>query len=138
MKFSGCVRAHGVTDFADPTIGSNGLPAWAPSANAQTPGYRAAQRACKQDLPDLAPHTPAEKATANAAALRYAACMRSNGVPNFPDPDGQGLIQIKNATGVLNSSSPQFHKAQMACKGLDHGFAQQGSVAVAAGAGSGQ
>jgi hypothetical protein len=25
--------------------------------------------------------------------------MRSNGVPDFPDPNGQGLIQINNAAG---------------------------------------
>ncbi len=142
MRFSGCVRAHGVTDFPDPTIGSNGLPSWTsspnnPDANTQSPAGRAAQRACEKDLPNLEPHTPAEKATANSAALKYATCMRSNGVPNFPDPNGQGLIQIKNATGVLDASSPQFQKAATSCKSLDNGFAEQESVAVAAGAGSG-
>lgn len=59
--------------------------------------------------------------------------MRSNGVPNFPDPNGQGLIQINNATGTLDASSPAFQMAQTACKSLDNGFAQQGSVAVSAG-----
>jgi hypothetical protein len=41
--------------------------------------------------------------------------MRSNGVPNFPEPNGQGLIQI-NATGLLEPSSPAFQKAQMASR----------------------
>ena len=137
VKFSGCIRSHGVPDFPDPTIGSNGLPTWAPSpnkdANTDSPAGRAAQQACQKDLPHLGPQTSSDKATANAAALKYAACMRSNGVPNFPDPNGQGLIQINNATGTLDASSPAFQMAQTACKSLDNGFAQQGSVAVSAG-----
>jgi len=63
--------------------------------------------------------------------------MRSNGVPDFPDPNGQGLIQIKNATGTLDASSPQFQKAETACQRLDNGFAQQSSVAVSSASGSG-
>lgn len=137
MKFSGCIRSHGVPDFPDPTIGSNGLPTWAPSpnkdANTDSPAGRAAQQACKKELPNLAPQTSAETATANAAALKYVTCMRSNGVPNVPDPNGQGLIQIKNATGTLDASSSEFQKAQTACRSLDNGFAQQSSVAVSGG-----
>jgi len=136
------MRSDGVTEFPDPTIGSNGLPSWGPTPNVKggAPAYKAAQRVCKKDLPSLT-QTSAEKAKADAAGLKYATCMRSNGVPNFPDPNGQGLIQINHATGVLESSSPQFQKAQTACKSLDKGgFGQQSSTAVSAppgGAGSG-
>jgi hypothetical protein len=129
VKFSGCMRSHGVTGFPDPSIGSNGLPTLTinagPTTNPQSPAFRAAKQACKKELPNLGPQTPAEKATANAAALKYAACMRSHGVPNFPDPNGQGLIQINNATGVLDASSPQFQKAETACNSLNDGFAEQ-------------
>jgi len=123
------MRSHGVSDFPDPTLGSNGLPSWSGVSN-QAPAYVAAHQVCKKDLPGLGPQTSAEKATANAAALRYAKCMRSNGVPTFPDPNGQGLIQV-NATGTLEPTSPQFLKAETACKGLENGFAQQTSVATA-------
>ena len=144
MKFSGCMRSHGVTDFPDPTVGSNGLPSWTfvRASQPRRRRYKAAHQVCKKDLPDIGPHTSAEKATANAAALKYATCMRSHGVPNFPDPNGQGVIQINNATGVLEQSSPAFQKAEAACKSLDNGFAEQSSVATAGssppgGAGSG-
>ncbi len=130
MKFSGCMRSHGLTDFPDPTVGSNGLPSWFGARN-QAPAYKAADQVCKKDLPDIGPHTSAEKATANRAALKYATCMRSHGVPDFPDPSGQGVIQINNATGVLEQSSPAFQKAEAACKSLDNGFAQQSSEATA-------
>jgi hypothetical protein len=134
------MRSHGVTEFPDPTVGSNGLPSWGPTPNVNggAPAYNAAQQVCKKNLPSLRPQTSAEKATANAAALKYATCMRSNGVPNFPDPNGQGLINI-NATGTLEPSSPQFQKAQTACKSLDNGFGVSASSASSApgGAGSG-
>ncbi|HTX08304.1 MAG TPA: hypothetical protein VME22_06810 [Solirubrobacteraceae bacterium] len=137
MKFSGCVRSHGVTDFPDPTVGSNGLPSWNDSwsmnAKAQAEALPAAQRACRKDLPDLGPHTSAEKAAANAVALKYATCMRSNGVPNFPDPNGQGVIQINSASGGLDTSSPQFQKAAAACKDVDSGFAEQSATAASSG-----
>jgi len=140
VKFSVCMRSHGVTEFPNPTIGSNGLPSFGPTLNVNggAPVYNAADQACKHDLPDIGPHTPAEKAAANRAALKYAICMRSNGLPDFPDPDGQGLIQINHATGVLVSSSPQFQKAAEACKSLQRGgFAQQSSQATASPPGGG-
>jgi hypothetical protein len=139
VKFSVCMRSQGVAEFPDPTIGSNGLPSWGPTPNVDggAPAYNAAQKVCKKDLPSLT-HTSAEKAKANAAALKYATCMRSNGVPDFPDPNGQGLIQV-NATGALEPSSPAFQKAQMACKSLDNGFGVSAASASSApgGAGSG-
>jgi hypothetical protein len=134
------MRSHGVSDFPDPTIGPNGLPTWTISAsstgpNPQSPGFRAARQACGKDLPGLGLQTAAGRAKANAEALKYANCMRANGVPGFPDPNGQGLIQIKNATGALDSSSPQFQKAETACKSLDNGFGVQSSTAVSSGSG---
>jgi len=131
VRFSVCMRAHGVSVFPDPTVGSNGLPSWGPiitESQAEQAAQPAAQRVCKKDLPSLGPHTSAEKATANAAAVKYASCMRSNGVPSFPDPNGQGVIQF-NATGSLEASSPAFQKAQTACKSLDNGFGEASSTA---------
>jgi Tol biopolymer transport system component len=47
-------------------------------------------------------------------AVKYAQCMRENGVTNWPDPDRDGRFVI--AAGGPNQSSPQFKKAQQACK----------------------
>ena len=130
LRYAGCMRSHGLTDFPDPTAGSNGLPSFSLDASPtsdldpQKPQYQAAQKACKNDLPNLGPTTPAEKATANAAAVTYAECMRSHGEPDFPDPNGQGIIQIKNATGILDPNSPQYLQAAKACQNLDKGFAE--------------
>ncbi len=46
--------------------------------------------------------------------LEFSACMRANGEPNFPDPNGQGVIQFGTANGI-DPSSPQFQAAQQKC-----------------------
>jgi hypothetical protein len=52
-----------------------------------------------------------------AAGLKFADCMRSHGVPNFPDPGPGGGIQINSDSGI-NSQSPAFQSAQNACSKL--------------------
>jgi hypothetical protein len=52
-----------------------------------------------------------------AAGVAFTACMRSHGVPNFPDPDGRGTITI-TVSASLNPSSPAFRRALAACRHL--------------------
>lgn len=47
-------------------------------------------------------------------ALKYAQCMRENGVPNFPDPV-DGRIMVTPESG-LDPNSPAFQAAQEACQ----------------------
>jgi hypothetical protein len=127
------MRSHKITDFPDPTVGSNGLPGWTMNAapnsdlDPNSSQNQTARKACKNDLPNLAPRTPAEKASAVTEALKYSECMRSHGEPDFPDPNGQGIIKITNATGILAQDSPQYLDAANACQSLDTGFAEQSS-----------
>jgi hypothetical protein len=46
--------------------------------------------------------------------LKYANCMRSHGVPNFPDPSAGGGFAITPSSG-LNAQSPTFAKAAGIC-----------------------
>jgi hypothetical protein len=53
-------------------------------------------------------------------AMKFAQCMRDNGIRSFPDPDSSGQLTID---GVLNGSSldpnaPAWKKAISACKDL--------------------
>lgn len=50
-------------------------------------------------------------------AIAFSRCMRSNGVPKFPDPAGGGRIPKVNLQG-LGVSSSQFQSAQTACQHL--------------------
>jgi hypothetical protein len=51
------------------------------------------------------------------AGIKFADCMRSHGVPNFPDPSAGGGIQINSSSGI-NPQSPSFQSAQQACSKL--------------------
>ncbi|MGA9857592.1 MAG: hypothetical protein WBQ18_06990 [Solirubrobacteraceae bacterium] len=52
-----------------------------------------------------------------AAGIKFAGCMRSHGVPNFPDPTGGGGIHISSGSGI-DISSPAFQAAQASCQKL--------------------
>jgi hypothetical protein len=57
--------------------------------------------------------TPAQR----AAALAYSQCMRSHGVPNFPDPNSSGQLLIQGGPGSsLDPGSAAFKNAQNDCK----------------------
>ena len=64
--------------------------------------------------------TDGGSSAAGDQAVRFAQCMRENGVPDFPDPDASGELSID---GVLNgssldASSPAWEAAMRACKDL--------------------
>jgi hypothetical protein len=50
-----------------------------------------------------------------SAALTYARCGRSSGVPNFPDPSANGDFRLARGT---DPSSPAFRAAQAKCQKL--------------------
>jgi hypothetical protein len=62
------------------------------------------------------------RTAANAQkAVKFAKCMRGNGVREFPDPNASGALTID---GIVNGSSldpsaPAFKQAISACKGLE-------------------
>jgi hypothetical protein len=56
----------------------------------------------------------AASSAAPPAALAFATCMRSNGVPNFPDPEPGGSFEFP-ANGP-NPSSPAFKAARATCQ----------------------
>lgn len=104
VRFAACMREHGVPDFPDPVDGrfemrSGGDPA----------AMRAAQEAC-QEL------APGGRATPQMQEqlLAFCQCMRKNGVPDFPDPEGPGRLLIPRTIDV---ESPQFEQARQACQG---------------------
>jgi hypothetical protein len=54
-----------------------------------------------------------------SGALAFARCMRSHGVPNFPDPKASGnSIQILGPSSGISLQSPAVQSAQTSCKHL--------------------
>jgi hypothetical protein len=56
-------------------------------------------------------------ASASSSPLAFSRCMRSRGVPNFPDPIGNGGIP-KETPRQLGVSDPKYRAAQSACAHL--------------------
>jgi hypothetical protein len=52
-----------------------------------------------------------------AAALNYASCMRSHGVPNYPDPKARGHSVELGGSGI-DPQSPAFQSARQSCQHL--------------------
>ncbi len=122
FEFSACMRTHGVTNFPDPTPGGGiELPT---NLDPRSPAFRSARQACKQFLPNRGT-PPATSASDRAAALRLSRCMRSHGVPQFPDPsfsppqNAQHVLVMPGMVfaipGSVDPQSPSFRRAASAC-----------------------
>jgi hypothetical protein len=122
--YAACMRSHGVSNFPDPdstgrlkiTSGrdSNGQPI---GVDVNSPRFKGAARACQKLLPNGGRPTAAQQAQEQQAMLQYAQCMRSHGVPKFPDPKPGGALAIGKKVGV-DPNSPQFKAAQQTCQKL--------------------
>jgi hypothetical protein len=80
-RFAECLRGRGI-DVPDPQPGEQ---VELPDKDDRT---RAALRACAQFAPPSRPEN--ESAFDPAASRAYAACIRQQGFPDFPDPDERG------------------------------------------------
>lgn len=115
VRFSECVRAHGVADFPDPNAKNDfdygisvSAAVWTKAVNAcrawQPPGTLSAKRTPKQQ----------------SASLRLAACVRAHGVKDFPDPvNGEPVV---NTYKIPSSNAPGgmtiLNAALKTCRGL--------------------
>jgi hypothetical protein len=63
------------------------------------------------------PSPSAGGSTTYASEVAYSACMRSHGVPNFPDPTSNGPV-LKADPQQLAVSTAQYRRAQQACQHL--------------------
>jgi hypothetical protein len=61
------------------------------------------------------PATSTSRSSALQHLLQFSQCVRSHGVPDFPDPDSQGGFEPSQLTGI--EGSPQLKAATAACKG---------------------
>jgi len=87
------VASLGTTTSSTPGSGTNG------ASGASSSGAPSSQPQLQQD------------------ALKYAQCMRSSGVPNFPDPNAGGGFLFQAGAGI-DPSSRVFKAAQLKCRKL--------------------
>ena len=99
VKFAECIRAHGVSDFPDPNAKND----FEYGVSVSPAVWRQATTACKDLQPPGAlssKRTPKQQ----SASLRFARCIRDNGVKDFPDPvNGEPVI---NTYRIPSSNRP--------------------------------
>jgi hypothetical protein len=122
LKFSQCMRAHGVAKFPDPSHDGSIQIGSSTGIDPSSSTFKSAQQACQELIGGGKPPSPAEQAKMRQQALAFSACMRRHGIADFPDPEfsnGRIAIRIKGGPGSnLNPSSPTFQAAQRACQGF--------------------
>jgi hypothetical protein len=126
VAFSRCVRSHGVANFPDPQAGvSNEKFPSARQLRVSSSELSTAENACQRLLPagidDQFP--AAEVPLLLRRMLPFSSCMRSHGVPNFPDPavdsEGRPIFPL-SAHGISRnySHSQRFATVMGKCQNL--------------------
>jgi hypothetical protein len=112
VKFADCMRHNGVSEFPDPDAsGQLTIDAIAngSSVDPNTPAFKQAITACKDLEP---PGFVGHKRTTQEqeAGLKFAQCIRENGMKDFPDPMPDGPLidtdRIPSLAGKDPRSSP--------------------------------
>jgi hypothetical protein len=124
VKFAECMRRNGVSGFPDPdasgTFTIDGVVNGS-SLDPDSAAWKKALDACKDLRP--AGFTGSKRtAQQQAQVLKFAQCMRDNGVKDFPDPGPDDPIintnRIPSLAGKDVRSDPGLRAAQDKCQDL--------------------
>jgi hypothetical protein len=103
VKFAECIRSNGVSEFPDPNASGQfayGIPGGNSPLDPSSAAWQHAIGTCKPLEPARfipTSFTPTQR----SARLKFAQCVRANGVPNFPDPTATGpLVDVSNGSRI--------------------------------------
>lgn len=109
------MRANGVSNYPDPVGGGAPPKESVEQLGVSSSRFQSAQSACRHLLPGGGgPPSQAEQQQVRALSLRFSQCVRSHGVPTFPDPGSDGRIPDPASVGI-DQGSPKFQAANEAC-----------------------
>ena len=116
-QWATCIRGHGDPSQADPAVDSNSDIDITMDNVSQTLAneVHAGTGPCSNYLTAasaaLRGGQPAPQAPSLAVQLKYAECMRANGFPAYPDPNGS----LDQSLGNIDPNSPAFQNADKVC-----------------------
>lgn len=121
VKFAECMRDNGVKDFPDPDAsGELTVDGIANGSSVDTNGaaWQSAIGACK-DLQPSGFTGHKRSAEQQTYALKFAQCIRENGVSDFPDPAPDAPLvdtrRIPSAAGKGAQGIPELNAAMQTC-----------------------
>jgi hypothetical protein len=113
------MRTHGVPGYPDPKVSIHGNGVGVAVAAKPGPHFTSAQQACRKLLPGGGPREGANRELSSqeqSQVLKLAACMRTHGEPNLPDPTfSGGGVHLPES---INTHAPVFKSAEQACQSL--------------------
>jgi hypothetical protein len=129
LAYAGCMRSHGDPTFSPPTTVDNAtsqIIGWAQPGDLKGPqdrsvlrAYDAANKTCQVLLPNPGGGTnQAQVQQQLAKDLKFSQCMRSHGLPSFPDPKESSQGISISSPHPIDPNSPQFQAAQNDCRSL--------------------
>lgn len=130
VSYANCMRSNGVPKYPDPGNSNelaNGLPKVSlQQLQVSSSQYQAAQSACAHLLPNSGQMTQTQSQQDLNAMRRYARCMRSHGVPTWPDPTydpsaGWGF-NLVGVHGFDPNSTQIDNKMDQCSRGLPSGI----------------
>jgi hypothetical protein len=118
VEYTACMRSHGLPNYPDPDAQGVITITISTSLNPSSPLFQKAEADCQHLIPAGKAPSPAKQQQHRQRALAFAACMRSHGVPNYPDPTfgPGGMVSQKIDRRSVDPSSPIFHAAQKTCQ----------------------
>ena len=115
VAFTQCMHSHGVPDYPAPDNGQLPKIVSGQQVGVSDATLHSAATACQSLWPYQA-LTPAQQQQELAADLKFARCMRAQGLPKFPDPtaaDGRVVFVISTSQdGFDPHSAPVLAKAR--------------------------
>lgn len=114
VAYSQCLRSHGVPNFPDPVqTPSGGYGYRTAGIDPNSSAFQGALQACRA-LPSPWNSTSQQLSSSQQQAwLDWARCIRTHGLPDFPDPTFSGS-QVHDSG--IGSSSVQLQSAMDSCK----------------------
>jgi hypothetical protein len=121
LAYAKCMRAHGIPDFPDPSVQDNAhskgvgfnLGSDIDTHSAQ---FTSAAKLCQKQT-GFGHISTAQLQAGMAAMPKFAECMRSHGIANFPDPF-ENSHQIGFSTNGIDMNSSRVKAAQATCRPL--------------------
>jgi hypothetical protein len=122
LAYVSCMRANGEPNMPDPPAGGGNHVHISITAGSgvdpSSPEFTRATNACKHLLPDNGVPSDSITPADQADYLTAAACMRSHGVPDFPDPTFQDDSVTFSIRRPLDPNSSQYKSALATCQKL--------------------